>query len=311
MTFDKPICFIDTETTSADVNTARIVEISILKYTPPDIALMFGEVIKTRRINPEVEITSEASEVHGITNEMVAKEPTFKQVAKGILEFIEDCDIAGYSSNTFDIPILYLEFSRAGIDWDYSQIRFIDVANIWKRKEERTLARAYKVFCDKDLEGAHGAEADIKATKEIFLAQLDRYDGQEGFKTTIDELALFGNYDKPFVDITGKFTKNATGELIFAFGKHKGKKANDSKNKEIQDYLSWMVKPANDLPADAKKIAQTLLNGNLSLSDFVPGFKYEAWIGSEWMQVEFPNTGFTKDQLGTCIRNGIVRRISK
>ena len=244
MKLTKPICFFDLETTGTNTATDRIVEISILKKFPDGTS-----ETKTRRINPEIPIPISASEIHGITNEQVKDEPTFKQVASGIMEYIEDCDIAGYNSNAYDVPLLYTEFQRAGVVWDYSATNFIDVFNIWRRKEERTLSDAYKIFCKKDLEEAHGAEADVLATVEIFVAQLDKY---QDLPQEISELALFCNYDRPLIDITGKFDKDADGDLIFNFGKNKGRKL-----KQEKDYCRWML--GSNFPPDVIELIKETL----------------------------------------------------
>lgn len=243
--FTRPICFFDLETTSADPKTARIVEISILKWYPDG-----KEETKTKLINPTIPIPKEASEIHNIWDVDVEKEPTFKQLAKGILDFITDCDICGYNSNNFDVPILYSEFHRAGLTWDYSGVRFFDPGNIFKRKEERTLTAAYKYFCDKDLEGAHGAEADVKATKEVFFAQLNKY---EDLPENEEELAKYCNFDKDRVDIGGIFSIDGDGDYVFNIGKHKGRKAKTEK-----DYLWWMM--GQDFLPDVKEIIKKIVN---------------------------------------------------
>ena len=167
----KPIVFFDLETTGIDVVNDRIVEISLLKIFTDG-----REETKTMRINPEMPIPQQATDVHGISNEDVKDEPTFNIVAKDIARFIEGCDLAGYNSNKFDIPLLAEEFLRVDLDVDLKKNRFIDVQVIFHKMEQRTLSAAYKFYCEKNLEDAHSAEADTKATYEIFKAQIERYD---------------------------------------------------------------------------------------------------------------------------------------
>ncbi len=247
MNFDKQICFLDLETTGTNPQKDRIVEIAIVKCDAD--LLEFEERVK--RINPTVIIPSGAIGVHGITNEEVKDCPTFQQLAKGIFDFISGCDIAGYNSNNYDVPMLYAEFIRAGIIWDYSDVRFIDVCNVFKIKESRTLSAAVKFYCDKEHEDAHGALADVNATIDVLRHQLDRYPDFK--KMNIHELALFSNYDKPILDISGKFTTDSDGDIIFNFGQHKGKKA-----KSELSYLDWMLNKG-DFTQDTKNIILKIL----------------------------------------------------
>lgn len=228
---DRPIAFIDLETTGTDKEESRIVEISVLIVYPDG-----SEETKTRLINPGIPIPPEATAVHGIDDEKVKDAPLFRSVAKGLHELIEGCDIAGFNSNQFDCPLLFNEFARAGIVWKYRHNRLIDVRTIWVRKEPRDLAAAYQYYCGATLEGAHGAEADIRATKEIFMAQLAMY---KDLPKETKDLAFYSNYDKPIVDISGKFTLDADGDIVFAFGPSErlGKKAKDNKS-----FLEWMLK---------------------------------------------------------------------
>ena len=242
----RPICFIDTETTGVNVESDRIIEISIVKIN------LDGSIEKkTKRFNPEIPIPPEATEVHGITDADVANELPFKKFAKGILNFITDCDLAGYYSNTFDLPLLNSEFSRAGVEFDYENINLYDMCTIYFRNETRTLKDAYKYYCDKELEGAHQSENDILASIEIFEKQLDMYPDlpKEG-----DKLNLYCNYDKPRVDLAGKFSYDDGGDIIFNFGKHKGEKAKTQKG-----FLEWMINKAK-FSADVVAIVNKLLN---------------------------------------------------
>jgi DNA polymerase-3 subunit epsilon len=199
-----------------------------------------------RKINPEMPIPANAAAIHGITDEMVKDCPTFKQVARGILDFISGCDIGGYNSNYYDVPLLYMEFFRAGLTWDYAGIRFVDAAVIFKRKEERTLTKAYQVFCGKQLENAHSAEADVMATMEVFFAQLEKY---TDLPESLDEIDRYCNYDMARVDLTGRFTIDADGDFVFNFGKNKGFKARN----DLQ-YCQWIL--GAGFPPDATEIAR-------------------------------------------------------
>ena len=192
----------DLETTSTDVQTARIVEICVIKT---------GHEPKTYRFNPCVPIPKEASDVHCITDEMVANEPTFKQRAKSLYEYIKGEDILGFNSNSYDVPLLYNEFARAGIIWDYSQNRFFDAGNLFKIFEPRTLEAAYKFYCDKELVGAHGAEPDAMATLEVFEAQIQKY-GLD--KNNLDFIC---NYERKRVDLFNVFVEK-DGQIYFNVG---------------------------------------------------------------------------------------------
>ena len=242
----RPLVFADFETTGTDTSTDRIIEYSFCKLMPDG-----SKEIKTGRINPAMTIPEAASAIHGIMNDDVKDSPLFKQKANGLLLFIEDCDLAGFNSNSFDYPLLYAEFVRAGIDWDYSKHNLVDPGNIFKIKEARTLSAAYRFYCSKELEGAHGAENDILATVEIFQAQFEKY---TDLPQTIEELSLYSNYGVKRLDMGGKFVMDKDGKtVLFNFGKLKGLPAND------YGFLSWMVYKAN-FPPDTTKIAKELMN---------------------------------------------------
>lgn len=245
LTLTRPLCFIDLEATGLDRENDRIVEIAVCKVHPDGT-----REVKTRRINPGIPIPAQASEVHGITDVDVENEPTFEKLAPGLIKFIENCDFAGYNSNAYDFPMLYNHFMRSGIHWDYTKFRMIDVGNIFKRKEERTLTAAYKFFCEKELEDAHSAEADILATVDVFEAQLERY---EDLPADLEELQLYCNYDKPILDISGKFTTDADGDIVFNFGAKRGTKAKDDLS-----YVSWML--SKDFAPDTLKICSDLID---------------------------------------------------
>ena len=167
----KPIVFFDLETTGVQVATDRIVEIAILKVFPNG-----NKESKTWLVNPTIPIPLETTAIHGISDEKVANEPTFKELAPEISELIHNCDLAGYNSNKFDIPLLAEEFLRAEIDFDMGNRKAVDVQNIFHKLEQRTLVAAYQFYCNKDLTNAHSAQADTNATYEVLLAQLDKYE---------------------------------------------------------------------------------------------------------------------------------------
>lgn len=210
----KPIVFFDLETTGVRIAEDRIVEISIVKLMPN------GErEIKTRRINPECHIPEEATAVHKITDEDVKDCPTFKQVAKSLYQFIQGCDIAGFNSNRFDLPMLVEEFLRAGVDVDFSSANQIDVQTIFHKMEPRTLTAAYKFYCQKNLEDAHSAEADTIATLEVFMAQLEKYDTLPHDMKELHELSKYGNT----IDYAGCLMMNSDDKPVINFGKYKGR----------------------------------------------------------------------------------------
>ena len=238
----RPIVFFDLETTGVDTAVDRIVEISMVK-----IGVDGEKQVKTRRINPEMPIPTEATEVHGITDEDVAGEPTFKQIAKSLAQFIEGCDFGGFNSNRFDLPLLVEEFMRAGVDVDFRKRKYVDVQTIFHRKEQRTLVAAYKFYCDKDLENAHSAEADTMATYEVLEAQIERY---PDIGDTIDQLAEFSSYGNT-VDFAGRIALNDKGEEVFTFGKYKGRSVEEVFRAE-PSYYNWMME--GSFPQYTKKI---------------------------------------------------------
>ena len=239
---NRPIVFFDLETTGVDSASDRIVEISMIK-----IEVDGKKIVKTRRINPECHIPEEATAVHGITDEDVAGEPTFKQIAKSLAQFIEGCDFGGFNSNRFDLPLLVEEFMRAGVDVDFRKRKFVDVQTIFHRKEQRPLVAAYKFYCDKDLENAHSAEADTMATYEVLEAQIARY---PDIGSTVEELAEFSS-NGAIVDFAGRIALNDKGEEIFTFGKYKGCSVEEVFRKE-PSYYSWMMD--GNFPQYTKKV---------------------------------------------------------
>jgi DNA polymerase-3 subunit epsilon len=238
----KPICFFDLETTGINISKDRVVEISILKVYPNG-----NKESRTWLVNPEMTIPKEVIEIHGISNEKVVNEPTFKELAKDIYNMIKDSDLAGFNSNRFDIPLLAEELLRADIDFDMKSSLAVDVQTIFHKMEQRTLSAAYKFYCNEDLEGAHSAEADTNATYEILKAQLDRY---EDLENNTKFLAEFSSRNK-FADFAGFINYNKNGEECFAFGKHKGKLVTDVLEKE-PGYFGWLLNA--DFPLYTKKV---------------------------------------------------------
>ena len=238
-----PLVFFDIESTGLNVATDRIVEISMVKDN------IDGSCeVKTRRLNPTIPISEEAYKVHGISNEDVAGEPTFAQIAKSLAKWLEGCDIAGYNSTKFDIPLLSEEFLRAGVDFDFRKRKTIDVQNIFHKMEQRTLVAAYKFYCQKDLNNAHSAEADTMATYEVLKAQLDRY--PEDLQNDVKFLADFSTRSK-FADYAGRIVYDDNGVAIFNFGKHKGLPVTEVLRKE-PSYYAWMMN--GDFTLDTKKV---------------------------------------------------------
>lgn len=236
------IAFLDLETTGLNIVTDRIVEISIIKINPNG-----QEEEYTKRINPTIPIPKQASDIHGIFDNDVKDMPTFKEIGKNIAKFIEGCDLAGYNSNKFDIPMLAEEFLRAEIDIDMRKRKFVDVQTIFYKMEQRTLIAAYKFFCDKDLTNAHSANADTKATYEVLKAQLDRYPDLEN---DIDFLSNFSSHTKN-VDFAGRIIYNEKGEEEINFGKHKGKTVEQVLKTDL-GYYSWVMN--NDFALDTKRV---------------------------------------------------------
>lgn len=238
----KPICFFDLETTGTDISKDRIVEISIYKVFPNG-----NKESKTWLVNPERTIPLQTIAFHGITDEKVANEPTFKQLAHQIYNIIKDSDLAGYNSDRFDIPLLAEEMLRAGVDFDMKNRVSVDVQTIFHKKEERTLSAAYKFYCGQVLENAHTAAADTLATYEILKSQLDRYDDLENDMKSLSEYTT----RKITVDFAGFIVIDKDGDEAFAFGKHKGAKVNEVLEKE-PGYFSWIQNA--DFPLYTKKV---------------------------------------------------------
>lgn len=226
----RPIIFFDLETTGTNITHDRIVEISIIKVLPSG-----EEQERTRRINPEIPIPAEATAIHHITDTDVANEPTFRQLAKSLAEIFADCDIAGFNSNRFDIPLLLEEFHRAGIVLDLSKTRFVDVQTIYHKMEPRNLSAAYKYYCGQDLEAAHSANADTRATLEVLKAQLDKY---PELTNDVKALSEFSCHNRN-VDFAGRLIYNDANKEVINFGKYKGQLAEDVLRRD-PGYYSWV-----------------------------------------------------------------------
>ena len=238
----KPLVVLDLETTGVSIASDRIVEFSALKVSPGG-----AEEWLTLRLNPGIPISPEATRVHGITDADLANEPHFKDVAKRIAAFLEGCDLAGFNSMKFDIPILCEEFLRVNVDFNPARHRYVDVQVIFHKKEQRTLSAAYKFYCDRDLENAHSSKADTAATYEILKAQLDRYPDLEN---DIDRLSSFSAFNNN-ADLAGRIVFNEQGQEVFNFGKHKGKPV-EQVFREEPSYYSWMMN--GDFPLNTKQV---------------------------------------------------------
>jgi DNA polymerase-3 subunit epsilon len=246
----RPLAIIDLETTGINLSTDRIVEIAIVKIQPDG-----SKLVKRKLLNPEMPISTVSSDLHGITNEMVKDAPTFKQAANEIKQFLDNCDLAGYNSNRFDIPMLAEEFLRVGLDFDFKGRRLVDVQKVFHLMEQRTLSAAYKFYCNKTLEGAHGAEADATATWEVLVAQVAKYP-QLG--TTVESILKLIGEDNT-VDFARRMVLE-NGVEVFNFGKHKGRSVADVLKAEPQ-YYDWMMK--GDFPMHTKQKLTEIFNRTL------------------------------------------------
>jgi len=242
----RPLVFIDLEATGLNIATDGIVEIALLKIYPNG-----NKESKVFRVNPTIPIPPDVSKIHGIFDKDVLSCSTFKEIAQEVNSFIGGCDLAGYNSNKFDIPMLIEEFTRCEIHFDLSSRKLIDVQNIFHKMEQRTLAAAYKFYCDKDLVNAHAAEADTNATFEVLTAQLEKY---ESLKNDVDFLSQFSSINKN-VDLAGRIIFNDKGEEVFNFGKHKGRLVFDIFTTE-PSYYDWMMK--GDFATNTKTVITQL-----------------------------------------------------
>lgn len=236
----KPLAFIDLETTGTNLGTDRIVEIAVVKILPDGT-----QSIKRKLVNPEIPISQASIDIHGITNEMVKDAPTFRQIANELRQMLDGCDIAGYNSNRFDIPLLVEEFLRVEVDFDMKGRKLVDVQKVFHLMEQRTLSAAYKFYCNKQLEGAHGAEVDARATYEILEAQTTKY---PVLGNTVDSiLKVIG--EEVIVDFARRFGMD-NGVEVFNFGKFKGRSVAEVLRSEPQ-YYDWMMK--GDFPQHTKQ----------------------------------------------------------
>jgi len=242
LNLNKPICFFDLETTGINISKDRIVEIAILKVYPDG-----KEEGKTWVVNPEMPIPAEVTAIHGISDEDVKDKPTFKELSKDIYNMIKDSDLGGFNSNRFDIPLLAEEMLRAEVDFDMKNTRSVDVQTIFHKMEQRTLTAAYKFYCDKNLEDAHSAAADTKATFEVLKAQLSKYGELENDTKFLAEFSS----RKKFADFAGFIVFNKKGEECFSFGKHKNKRVIDVMENE-PGYFGWLLNA--DFPLYTKKV---------------------------------------------------------
>ncbi len=255
----RPIAFFDIESTGTNVVKDRIVEICFYKVMPDGTT-----ETRLRRINPTIPIPPEVTAIHGITNADVENEPTFKQVAKSLFDWLKDCDLAGYNSNKFDVPMLIEEFLRCDIDFSLKNRNLVDVQNIFHKMEPRTLKAAYKFYCGKELVDAHTAEADTIATYEILMSQIERYKETEFMdnegnasipvKNDMDALYKF-SYNHRNVDLVGHIVYNAKEKESFNFGKHKGKVVEDVFAKD-HHYYDWMMNA--DFPLSTKNVIKDI-----------------------------------------------------
>jgi len=242
----RPICFFDLETTGINISKDRIVEISVLKIFPNG-----NKESKTWLVNPQIPIPDEVSSIHGITDEMVLNEPSFRSIGLYVKDMINKCDLGGFNSNKFDIPLLAEEFLRNEIDFNLDNIKCIDVQNIFHKMEKRTLGAAYKFYCKKDLIDAHSSKADTLATFEVLEAQIEKYSELEN---NVDFLSDFSSRNKS-VDLAGFIIYNKENIPCFSFGKHKGKTVDFIIENE-PGYLGWILN--SDFPMYTKKILTKL-----------------------------------------------------
>ena len=247
----RPLVFFDLETTGINTHTDRIVELSYIKITPDG-----SEISRTMRFNPGKPIPAEATAVHHITNEMVADKPSFRECAKQIAEEFTGCDFAGFNSNRFDLPMLDEEFDRANIKFDFSQSRFIDVQTIFHKKEPRTLVAAYRFYCNKDLENAHSADSDTRATYEVLLAQIEKYDDLSG---DVDALANMSSQNRN-VDLAGRIILDDKNREIINFGRYKGMPVEEVFVKD-RGYLGWIEQ--GDFPNNTKRAFRRIYSRKL------------------------------------------------
>lgn len=238
----KPLAFFDLETTGVQVAQDRIVEISIIKLNPDG-----SEEVMTELVNPGIPIPPETTAIHGITDDKVKDKPSFKELATKIKDFIGDADLSGYNCLRFDVPLLMEEFLRNDMDFSMKGRKVVDVQNIFHKLEQRTLVAAYKFYCAKDLTEAHSAEADTRATMEVLLAQIKKYEELQQDVPSLHDFSKRGNN----IDFAGHFVENEKGEAVFNFGKNKGKSIIETL-KNQPGYYSWMMDA--QFPSYTKKV---------------------------------------------------------
>ena len=268
----RPLVFFDLETTGTKVGVDRIVEMAMVKLMPDGSVIQKPEESgKSHRIlvNPEMPIPVESSLIHGVYDEDVKDAPTFKRIAPGLLKWLHGCDLGGFNSNRFDVPMLAEEFLRVGIDFGLEGVHLIDVQNVFHRMEQRTLRAAFKFYCDKDLEGEHEALPDTMATVEVFLAQLERYknttvldsrgDTVGPVPSDMEALAEFCKM-RNNADLMGRLVFDEEGQVVFQFGKHTGKRVKDVLDRD-PGYFGWMMQ--GDFPRYTKRILQKVKDGEL------------------------------------------------
>lgn len=243
----RPIIFFDLETTGLDIAKDRIVELCYIRVEPNG-----NEEARSMRINPEMHIPEVASSVHGITDDDVKDCPTFADVAPQLAATFEGCDLAGFNSNRFDLPLLAEEFMKAGVNIDLSHVQAIDVQNIYHKLEKRTLAAAYKFYCGRDLENAHSALADTQATYEVLQAQLDHYPND--LQNDVDFLAEFSRMNRN-IDFAGRVVYDESGKELINFGKYKGKAIKDVLSRD-PGYYSWIMQ--GDFTLNTKQVLTKL-----------------------------------------------------
>lgn len=244
LNLERPLAIFDLETTGINISSDRIVEIAIVKLAPDGTQTSY-----LKKVNPGIPIPPEITAIHGISDDDVRNEPSFRDIALEVLEFIGDADLGGYNSNKFDIPVIVEELMRAEIDVDFSEKRFVDVQNIFHKMEQRTLAAAFQFYCNKSLENAHSALHDAQATLDVLLAQMDRYENLQNDISYLSEFSRGSNVD--LVDFAGRLARNERNEMIYNFGKHKGKTVRDVARIE-PGYYGWMLYA--DFPLFTKKM---------------------------------------------------------
>jgi len=238
----RPLVVFDLETTGIDINSDKIVSITLLRIEPNN-----SRTLKTYIVNPGVLIPPHATAIHGITNEDVKDKPLFKDIASSVVDLMEGADLAGFNSNRFDLPLLAEELLRAEIDFNFKNRKFIDVQVIFHKKEPRDLCSAYRFYCNKDLVNAHSSEADTLATFEILEAQIEKY---PDLSSNIDELSKFSTHHK-FADLAGHIIFNENDEEVFNFGKYKGQTVESVFEKDA-GYFGWIL--SSKFPQYTKKV---------------------------------------------------------